>query len=218
MTPGLTPRRVLATRDARWARGLARWLGRAGVRPNSVSLASIVFAAAAGACFVIVPDVVGGYRAATLALAAAAIQCRLLCNLLDGMLAVEEGFRTKSGDIYNELPDRIADVVILTAAGYALRDQPFGVSLGWLAAVCAVLTAYVRLLGGSLRVTQHFSGPMAKPHRMFTLTIASLAAALESLAGWPGYALPIGLVLIGVGSVATLVRRTQRIAAELEAR
>jgi phosphatidylglycerophosphate synthase len=99
---------------------------------------------AAGARFVIVPDVVGAHRAATLALAAAAIQCRLLCNLLDGMLAVEEGFRTKSGDIYNELPDRIADVVILTAAGYALRDQPFGVSLGWLAAVCAVLTACPR--------------------------------------------------------------------------
>jgi len=211
-------RRAVATRDASWARWLASRLARAGIRPNPVSVASVVFAAAAAAGFAIVPDLSGTYRAAAFVLAAAAIQCRLLCNMLDGLLAVEEGFRTRSGDLYNEVPDRIADVLILAGAGYAWRDWPLGPPLGWFAAVTAVLTAYVRLLGGSLGVTQHFNGPMAKPQRMFTLTIASLAAALESIAGWPGYALPIGLVLIVAGSVATFVRRAQRIAAALEAR
>ncbi len=218
MTAALTARRVLSTRDAQWAKSLASWLGRAGFRPNSVSLAGVVFAAAAAAGFAIVPDLAGGYRAAAFVLAAAAIQCRLLCNLLDGMLAVEEGFKTASGDIFNDFPDRIADVVILVGAGYALRDHPFGPPLGWLAAVAAVLTAYVRLLGGSLGVTQHFIGPMAKPHRMFTLTVASLLAGVEPVAGLPALALPVGLAIIVVGSIATIARRTRRVVSELEAR
>jgi len=217
MTATVMTRRVVSTRNAAWAKALACRLGRAGLRPNSVSVASVVFAAAAAAGFLIVPDLAGGYQAAALVLAAAAIQCRLLCNMLDGLLAVEEGFKTPSGEIYNDLPDRIADIVILVGAGYAC-EQPFGPLLGWLAAVTAVLTAYVRLLGGSLGVTQHFVGPMAKPHRMFTLTIASLAAAVQSLLGWQGHALTVGLVLIASGSVATAWRRTRRIALELEAR
>ena len=71
------PRRVLATREAAWAKALARWLGRAGVRPNSVSLAGVVFAFSGCAGFVVVPDLVDGARALTLFLAAAAIQLRL---------------------------------------------------------------------------------------------------------------------------------------------
>src|SRR5262245_30560121 len=159
-------RRAVATRDAGWARWLASRLARAGIRPNPVSVASIVFAAAAAAGFTIVPVLSGGWRAAALVLAAVAIQCRLLCNMLDGLLAVEDGFRTRSGEIYNELPDRIADVLILVGAGYAWRDWPFGPPLGWCAAITAVLTAYIRLLGGTLGVTQPFIGPMAKPQRM----------------------------------------------------
>src|SRR5215467_16012801 len=104
----------------------------------------MVFAAAAAAVFVTVPNLTGAWRAVAFVLAAAAIQCRLLCNLLDGMLAVEEGFRTACGDIYNDLPDRIADIMILVGAGYGCR-LPIGPPLGWLAALAAVLTAYVRL-------------------------------------------------------------------------
>jgi phosphatidylglycerophosphate synthase len=217
VTSAVLPRRMLSTRDARWARSLAAWLGRSGVRPNSVSLAGVVFATAAAAGFLTVPDLDGGYRAVALVFAAAAIQCRLLCNLLDGMLAVEEGFKTKSGEIYNELPDRLADILILSGAGYAWH-QPYGPALGWIAAVAAVFTAYVRLLGGSVGTAQHFIGPMAKQHRMFALTVASLAAALESVLGLPGRAVPIGLAVIIAGSIVTAIRRTRRILHEVESR
>src|SRR5438105_2817615 len=43
--------------------------------------------------------------------AAGCIQLRLLCNLLDGMVAIEGGFRSRSGEVFNELPDRVSDVV-----------------------------------------------------------------------------------------------------------
>ena len=51
----VAPRRVLATRHAGWAKALARALGRAGVRPNAVSTASVGFALIAGVAFLAVP-------------------------------------------------------------------------------------------------------------------------------------------------------------------
>jgi len=211
------PRRVLATRRAGWAKALAHALGRARVRPNSVSVASVGFALIAGVAFFAVPPLAPGGQATALLVAAAAIQLRLLCNMLDGMLAVEEGLKTRTGDVYNDLPDRVADVLILVGAGCSIRYLPGGAALGWAAAVVALFTAYVRLLGGSLGVTQHFIGPMAKQHRMFTLTLAALLSAVEAISGMPARAMPIALGTIVVGSVATAWRRTARIMRELDA-
>jgi phosphatidylglycerophosphate synthase len=212
------PRRVLATRNAGWAKTLARWLGQIGVRPNGVSIAGVVFALGASVAFYFAPAFSLGGRAALLLIAAASIQVRLLCNLLDGMLAVEGGFSSKTGEIYNDLPDRVADVLILVGAGYSVRSLAYGEALGWAAGVLALFTAYVRVLGGSLGVTQHFIGPMAKQHRMFTLTVFTLLAAAEALLGMPPRAIGIGLGVIVAGSIVTAVRRTRRIAAEVRAR
>jgi phosphatidylglycerophosphate synthase len=210
-------RRVLATRDAGWARTLAGQLAAIGVRPNAVSVASVAFALAAGTAFY-ASGFASDYRAALLVLAAACIQLRLLCNLLDGMLAIEERLKSRTGEIFNEVPDRIADVLILAGAGYAAPEIPSTATLAWIAATLALLTAYVRVLAGSLGFTQHFIGPMAKQHRMFTLTVAALLAAGESLAGLPPRAIPAGLALIAAGSIVTVIRRTGRILREAEAR
>jgi phosphatidylglycerophosphate synthase len=211
-------RRELATRKTAWARALARWLARAYVRPNSVSLASVAFAAAGCAAFAVVPVMNGTSRAVALVLAAVGIQLRLLCNLLDGMIAVEEGFKTRTGEIYNDAPDRVADVLLLVGAGYALGDLPGGPTSGWLAAVLALFTAYLRMLGMTVGTTPSFIGPMAKQHRMFTLTVTSLCAAAESL--WTGsrWAMWIGLWVIVAGSIATAARRLRRILVEVETR
>jgi phosphatidylglycerophosphate synthase len=211
------PRRVLATRRAVWARALGHALGCARVRPNSVSIASVGFALISGALFCAVPSLGPGGQATALLAAAAAIQLRLLCNMLDGLLAVEEGLKTRTGDVYNDLPDRVADVLILVGAGVSIRHLPGGAALGWAAAVAALFTAYVRLLGGSLGVTQHFIGPMAKQHRMFTLTLTALLSAVEAISGMPPRAMPIGLGTIVAGSIATAWRRTARIMRELDA-
>jgi hypothetical protein len=84
--------------------------------------------------------------------------------------------------------------------------------------VAAILTAYVRVLGGSLGLAQHFIGPMAKQHRMFTLTIATLLAMGEALTALPPRAIAAGLVVIISGSIATAIRRTGRILREAKAR
>src|SRR4051812_4804974 len=206
-------RRVLATRHAAWTKALARRLARAGARPNAVSLSSVGFAACAAVAFCLAAEARPWARAAALLLAAAAIQLRLLCNLLDGMLAVEEGLKSSCGEIFNELPDRVSDVLILVSAGVAVQPLAYGAALGWAAAVAAVLTAYVRLLGGTLGAAQPFAGPMAKQHRMFALTVAALLSAAEAAGGLPPRSMHAGLVTIVAGSIVTVWRRTRLIAA-----
>ena len=134
------------------------------------------------------------------------------------MLAVEEGLKSQTGEIFNDLPDRIADVVILASAGYAVPEVPYVAMLGWAAATMAVFTAYVRLLGGSLGLTQHFIGPMAKQHRMFTLTLVTLLASIEAIAGVSPRAIPAGLIVIVLGAIVTVVRRSSRLLTEASAR
>lgn len=65
---------------------------------------------------------------------------------------------------------------------------------------------------------QFFIGPMAKPHRMATLTLACLVGAAEAVGGSPGYAIPAALALVVAGGVVTIVRRLRAIARVVEAR
>jgi len=209
----LSPRRVLATRETAWARRLARMLHEHGATPNAVSVAGAGWALAACAAFALVPSLSGTPQAIAYLAAAAAIQLRLLCNLLDGMLAVEEGLKTKLGDLYNEIPDRLADVAILLGAGAA--DN---VVLGCAAAIAALFTAYIRVLGGSLGVEQRFSGPMAKQHRMFVLTLAAIFGAGEAAARTDPHAMRVGLLIVVVGAIVTAGRRTRLLARDMGAR
>lgn len=210
----------MASRDTGWARAAAAGLARAGVTPNSVSAASVVFAALGAGLFVIAGSADGACRVAALLGAAVSVQLRLLANLLDGMVAVEHGRGSPTGPIWNELPDRIADILFLAGAGYAVQAEgvAVGAALGWAAALLAVLTAYVRELGRGLGFAADFRGPMAKPHRMAVLTAAAVIAAAEPLWGGGGQVLAIALALIGAGAALTLARRTLALARNLKAR
>jgi phosphatidylglycerophosphate synthase len=211
-------RRPLKTRRRRWAIDLARWFTARGVPPNAISISSIVLAAIAAAALIALPGVPRLTQAVLLLLTAALIQLRLLANMLDGMVAVEGGRKSPTGDLFNEVPDRIADILFLVAAGYAVGGL-LGPILGWTAALFAVLTAYVRVLGGSLGLPQDFRGPMAKPHRMATLTAACLLSIVETLV-WPshGRVLAAALVIIALGSLVTAARRLRSIAEALRSR
>ncbi len=212
-------RRPLKTRDRGWAKMLASLLVRWRVQPNLISVFSVFFAIGAGAAFLASKDAEGAHRVVLLIAAAAGIQLRLLCNMLDGMVAVEGKMASKTGELFNELPDRIADPLIIVPAGYAIiRFYTFGPLLGWGAGLLAVMTAYVRVLGGSIGVKQDFCGPMAKPHRMATLTVAAIVDAVAGYLRFRDYALVLALIAIIIGTIITIVRRTRRITAELESR
>jgi phosphatidylglycerophosphate synthase len=174
-------------------------------------------AAGAAVCLILAGRTEGGLRAALLLVAAAAIPVRLLCNMLDGMLAVEGGLKTATGELYNELPDRVADLLFLASAGYAISGVAWGAQLGWAAAAAALMTAYVRTLAVAAGAAQHFDGPMAKPRRMHVLFVACVVAAMATVAGWRSDEVLVGaLVVIIVGSGVTIARRLSRILADLE--
>jgi phosphatidylglycerophosphate synthase len=211
-------RRPLKTRQAAWANRLAQLLVQGHVSPNAISVASIFFAAGAGAALYFSSKFAGGERIWLLVFAVGGIQGRLLCNMLDGMVAIEGGRQTRSGEIFNDLPDRIADAVVFICAGYAARTHPFGIELGFIAAILAVFTAYVRMLGGASGLKQSFIGPMAKQHRMFVLTVGCAMAIFETRLTSAGGIFWAVLIIINIGCLVTIGRRTARIARELEAR
>lgn len=143
---------------------------------------------------------------------ALAIQARLICNLLDGMVAVEGGKKSPLGQIFNEFPDRIADSVLIVALGYCIGMS----AVGWFGALAAALTAYVRVFGGSLGLPQEFRGPMAKQHRMAVITLACLLGAAELAFNGTQFALITAAVVVALGSVVTCFTRTKAIANQLK--
>lgn len=218
MTTELDNRRPIPSRSSAWARALAAGLARAGVSANAISVASVVFAALAAAAFLAAPLLGPGLYVA----AAALCPLRLLANLLDGMVAVEHGKGTPTGPLYNEVPDRIADVLILASAGASagmagdgLAD--WGAAAGWLAAAGALMTAYVRELGRALGQPADFSGPFAKQQRMAVVTVGALLAAAEGLWGGAGEALFLAVAVTAAGAWATAGRRLARLARRLAA-
>jgi phosphatidylglycerophosphate synthase len=202
-------RRPIRARDTRWAAATARGLAHIGLRPNAISLLSILCAAVAFAAL-LRADRCG---AAALVVAALFIQLRLLCNLFDGMVAVEGGFKSKTGELYNEFPDRISDALILFGAGIYAGST--SIWLGVAAAFLAVLTAYIRTLGAAAGAAQVFCGPMAKQQRMFIVTAACLVSIFLPP---PAPVMEAALWIIIAGCIITIIRRARIIAAELNAK
>lgn len=198
-------RRPLKVRDLTIMNKIAAALSKRNISPNQISIASIFFALLAGLCLV----AIGAGSTIWLSwLAALLVQCRLLCNLFDGMVAMEGGKSTPSGELFNDIPDRIADPLILVCAGYAIAGLPWAIELGWLAGLLAVKTAYVRVLATSMGAPTLFSGPMAKQHRMAVITVVLLLLPIEtSVFATQGYVLLLGLLVICLGCLLTLYKR-----------
>jgi len=198
-------RRPIAARSNALVQRFSALLARSGVSPNLISLASIVFAALGAAALLELESPWGPW------LCALSIVLRLLCNLFDGLVAVEHARRTPTGVLYNEVPDRVADSLFLVALGYA-AGLPW---CGWLAALLAALTAYVRTLGGTVLGSQDFRGPMAKPHRMWLMVAACVLAPLETRFAGTAYTLHAAVVAIAAGSALTCWTRLRAIARQL---
>ena len=201
-------RRYLKFRELGFVQTIAQRLSRQRITPNQISIASIFFAVLGSMCFLLLPDAGPTGRWLLPILAAASIQCRLLCNLFDGMVAIEGGKKTYSGELFNDVPDRISDTLFIVSAGYAISMVSWGDTLGWCAALLAVMTAYVRTLAASLGAAVNFQGPMAKQHRMALLTAACLITAVENSFAGQSYALLAALLIMIAGCLITLYRRT----------
>lgn len=213
-------RRPLKTRSWKVFQQLAASMARHKISPNHISAISVV-CAALGAGGLVMTNLSRSEWLIHIGwlIAVAGIQLRLIANLLDGMVAVEGGRASATGPLFNEVPDRISDPILLVAAGYSLTSD---VQAGWAAAVCSLFVAYVRAIGASLHAGQCFAGPMAKQQRMALLTLVSTIGIVvpSSWLKWQFGKYELGLMqvslwLIVIGCLITSVRRLGWIANHL---
>ena len=213
-----SPRREIKTRDTKWAQNLAKFVAtKTNITPNQISVLSVFcgFIAFLGYCGYIFPNFPEKYYFILPIIAILGIQTRLICNLIDGMVAIEGGKKSAVGDIFNEFPDRLSDTLIIAGVGIA-GGTWLSLCLGLFAALFAMFTAYTRVLGGAIGVNQYFIGPMAKQHRMALLTVFNLICVFEFLLpNIHSYAYPTASVIIIIGSIITVYRRVNHIAKDL---
>ncbi|WP_291240483.1 CDP-alcohol phosphatidyltransferase family protein [Gemmobacter sp.] len=206
-------RRPISSRNSRFAQSAARRLAESDITPNQISQASMACGALGLLLLWGAGATAGPLQAMALILAALTMQARLICNLLDGMVAVEGGKTSPTGSFWNEAPDRVADVLFLWGAGLA-AGQP---ALGLAAAALAIGTAYIRELGRAEGFKPDFRGPMAKPHRMAALTAGCLAAALLPWGTAMGL-LTLTLWIVILGTLGTILRRSHSLLQAMNAR
>jgi phosphatidylglycerophosphate synthase len=204
-----TSRRPIAAVFWQTAGAAMRFCVRHGIHPDAISYLSIVAALIAAICFW-----KSGTRPGLLIIAPLFCYLRLWFNMLDGMVAFAAGKASRRGEILNDLPDRISDVLIFIGVAHSGLMNPF---IGYWAAIFAVLTSYVGLFGQALGVQRQFGGIMSKPWRMVALHVGAwltFFVAPQSLATFT--ILDWTCLVIIAGCVETIVVRLKRITAALQ--
>jgi phosphatidylglycerophosphate synthase len=209
-----TSRRPIAAGFRRTADAATRFCVRCGIHPDTISYLSILAALAAAFCF---------WKSGEIRwlLLAAPLFCylRLWFNMLDGMVAVAAGKASPRGEILNDLPDRLSDVIIFAGVAQSGLMNPI---IGYWAAIFAVLTAYVGLFGQALGVQREFTGIMSKPWRMVALHVGAwLTFVLCRSCGAPiqssGFTiLDWTCFVVIAGCLQTIVVRLKRIMVALQ--
>jgi phosphatidylglycerophosphate synthase len=205
-------RRPIATRNRKWAQAATAWLASRNVSPNAISIAGMCACMVAG--IALAATSISDYRILWI-IAALGAQLRLTANMLDGMVALASGRASKTGELYNEVPDRVSDAAVFIGAGFAWGGN---ITLGYIATILSIFTAYIRAAGKIAGAPNEFCGPMAKQHRMLVITLICLYAAFTPRS-WQVMAfndsqiglMTVGLVIIIAGCAITVIRRLSRI-------
>ena len=202
-----TSRRPIAALLRRTADLAVRWCVAHGVHADAVSYASVVAAAAAAVCFWLSAPARWPWL-----LLVAPLLCyvRLWLNMLDGMVALASGKASRRGEILNDLPDRVSDVLIFVGVAHSGWCHPLW---AYWTAIFALMTAYVGTLGQAVAGRREFGGVMSKPWRMVALHVGAWAT-LAAL--WSGYRPAVGSwSLLGVTCAVIIAGCVQTIAVRL---
>jgi phosphatidylglycerophosphate synthase len=197
----------------RTADTVANWCVRLGISPDAISYLSILAALIAAFCF-------WKSQEHFWLLIVAPLFCflRLWFNMLDGMVAVAAGKASLRGEIVNDLPDRISDVIIFVSVAHSGLMNPI---IGYWAAIFSLLTAYVGILGQAIGRQREFGGIMSKPWRMVALSVGAWVTfgCRSYEADLPGLGTTIldwTCLVIIAGCVQTIIVRLKRIMAALQ--
>jgi CDP-diacylglycerol--glycerol-3-phosphate 3-phosphatidyltransferase len=178
-------------------RGLEPLLGRlerTAVSPDALTLAAIPVGALGGAAILVSPDV-----PIALIIVPVAVAVRLLLNLLDGALARRTDRTHPRGELFNELGDRCADVLMLAPVAFVPGSIAWTV---WLGVVFAVLASFTSVATRAAGGERSYRGILSKPGRLALLTAFAIAALVVGPAAWG----PFG-PLLALGTFLTLAER-----------
>lgn len=184
------------------------------VHPDAISYLSMVAAAAAALCLLGAAE-----RPWLLLVAPAFCYLRLWLNMLDGMVALASGKASLRGELLNDLPDRVSDVLVFAGVAHSGLGNPF---LAYWAAILAVFTAYVGTFGQAVAGRREFGGIMSKPWRMVMVHLGAWATFfLGSRTFWNLTVFDWVCIIVIAGCVQTVWVRlasTLRLLAERKAR
>jgi len=208
-----TSHRPIAQIFRRSGKGATNLCVRLGIPPDAISYLSIVPALAAALCFW-----KSGRHTWLLIIAPLFCYLRLWFNMLDGMVAVAAGKASARGEIVNDLPDRISDVIIFVGVAHSGLMNPL---IGYWTAILSLLTAYVGLFGQAIGGRREFSGIMSKPWRMVALSLGAWATfAYRSQAELHDFGrltiLDWTCLVIIAGCLETIIVRLKRILTALQ--
>ncbi len=203
-----TSRRPIAAIFRRTADAATLFCVRKRIHPDTISYLSIVASLVAAICFWM-----SGENRWLLIVAPLFCYLRLWFNMLDGMVAVAANKASRRGEILNDLPDRISDVIIFIGVAHSGWMEPLW---GYWAALLAVLTAYVGLFGQALGGQREFGGIMSKPWRMVVLSIGAWLTCLLQQQPERFSILDLTCLLVIVGCLQTIVVRLKRITGALQ--
>jgi phosphatidylglycerophosphate synthase len=209
-----TSHRPIAEIFRRTGDGATNLCVRLGIPPDAISYLSILAALAAALCFW-----KSGRNAWLLIIAPLFCYLRLWFNMLDGMVAVAAGKASARGEIVNDLPDRISDVIIFIGVAHSDLMNPV---IGYWTAILSLFTAYVGLFGQAIGGRREFGGIMSKPWRMVALSLGAWAmfACRSYQAGLHDFGrltiLDWTCLVIIVGCLQTVIVRLKRIVTALQ--
>ena len=167
---------------------------RRGIRPDTLTLLAIPVALGGAVAIGASPFVPG-----LLLLVPVAAALRLVLNLLDGAVARRTGASHPRGEFYNEIGDRVGDVLLLGTPALLPGVDGRAVLVGVL---LAVLASYVGITVRAAGGPRLYHGILAKPGRMVLLAVAAPLSLAAGPDAWNGYA-----VVLIVGAGLTLLAR-----------
>jgi phosphatidylglycerophosphate synthase len=169
-------------------------LERAGTSPDSLTLAAIPAGAIAGGAILVSP-----FAPVALLAVPLAAGLRLLLNLLDGALARRTNRVHPRGELYNEVGDRIADILMVAPVALVPGSIP---TLVWLGVVLAVLASFVSVATRAAGGARSYRGLLSKPGRMILVSVFAIAALVAGPPAWAWF----GPLLVA-GTFATFAER-----------
>jgi phosphatidylglycerophosphate synthase len=161
-----TSRRPIAAAFRKTAAFAVRFCVKRGIHPDAISYASLFASAGAGLCLLF-----ASRWPVLLLIAPPLMWLRLYFNMLDGMVALESGKASPRGEVVNELPDRVSDILIFAAVAHCGLAN---LAIAYWAALMAIMTAYVGTLSQAVTGKRRFEGVMSKQWRMVVLSAGAI--------------------------------------------